>query len=82
MDYGLGSGKVETFVINHRPPPSFQDDAPLVIAVVTLDEGARMMTNLINVEPDPEQIEAGMPVRIVYDDVTDEVTLPKFEPAG
>ena len=77
-----GKATVETFVINHRPPRGFEDDTPLVIAVVTLDEGPRMMTNLVNMEPSPEQIQADMAVEIVYDDVTDEVTLPKFQPAG
>jgi uncharacterized OB-fold protein len=77
-----GKGKLETYVINHRPAPGFQDDAPYVIAVVTLDEGPRMMTNLVNVEPEPEHLPVDLPLEIVYDDVTDEITLPKFQPAS
>lgn len=77
-----GKGRLETFAINHRGPPAFMEDGPYVIAIVELDEGPRMMTNLINVEPDPEHVKADMAVEIVYDDVTDEVTLPKFQPAG
>ncbi len=76
-----GRGTLETFVINHRPMRGFEDETPYVIAVVTLDEGPRMMTNLINVEPDPEHVQTDMAVEIVYDDVTDEVTLAKFQPA-
>ncbi len=75
-----GRGKLYSFVINHRPAPGFGPE-PYVIAVVELDEGPRMMTNLIDVEPDPDKISCDMPVRIVYEDVTAEVTLPKFRPA-
>ena len=75
-----GHGKLYSFVINHRPAPGFGPE-PYVIAVVELDEGPRMMTNLIDVEPDPDKISCDMPVRIVYEDVTAEVTLPKFRPA-
>ncbi|MSQ42341.1 MAG: Zn-ribbon domain-containing OB-fold protein [Dehalococcoidia bacterium] len=76
-----GKGKLHTFVINYRPARGFESDVPYVIAIVELDEGARMMTNLINVQPDPQHVTADMPVEIVYDDVTPEVTLPKFQPA-
>jgi uncharacterized protein len=48
--------------------------------MVELDEGARLMTNLIDVEPSPTAVRIGMPVEIVYDDVTDTITLPKFRP--
>ena len=80
MAHRLGRGALETYVINHRPAPGFEDDAPYVIAIVSLDEGPHLMTNLVNVEPEPSALPADMPVEIVYDDVTDEVTLPKFQP--
>lgn len=73
-----GKGRVYSFVISHRSRPGFE--APYVIAVVELDEGPRMMTNLIGIEPDPEVLRCDMPVEIVYDEVTLEVTLPKFRP--
>ncbi len=73
-----GKGKLYSFVINHRPVPGF--DSPYVIAVVELEEGPRMMTNLVGIDPDPEIISCDMPVEIVYDDVTEEVTLPRFRP--
>ena len=53
-----------------------------MIAVISLAEGPRLMTNLVNVEPDPDHVTVDMPVEIVYDAVTDEVTLPKFQPAS
>jgi uncharacterized OB-fold protein len=76
-----GRATLETYVINHRAAPRFEEDAPYVIAVVTLVEGPRMMTNIVGVEPEPANLPPDLPLEIVYDDVTDEVTLPKFRPA-
>ena len=75
-----GKGKLYSFVINHRSAPGF--DAPYIIAVVQLDEGPRMMTNLIGIDPDPELVRCEMRVEIVFDDVDDDFTLPRFRPAG
>ena len=76
-----GKATLETYVINHRAAPRFEEDAPYVIAVVTLAEGPRMMTNLVEVEPEPGRLPADMALEVVYDDVTDDITLPKFRPA-
>ena len=75
-----GSGKVYSFVISHRKLP-YMNGEPYVIAIIELDEGPRMMSNVIGVDPDPAKIACGMPVRVEYVAVTDEVTLPKFRPA-
>jgi uncharacterized protein len=76
-----GRGVVHAFTVPHRhPSPAFQPDLPYVVALVELEEGPRLMTNLIDVPPDPAQIAVGMPVEVVYHDVTPEVTLPKFRP--
>ncbi len=72
-----GRGILYSYVINHRAAPGFEP--PYSIAVVELDEGPRMNTTLINVEHD--QIQCGMRVKVAFDDITDEITLPKFEPA-
>jgi len=40
-----------------------------------------MMSNIVNVEAKPENLPAGMPVEVLFDDVNDKVTLPKFQPA-
>jgi uncharacterized protein len=78
-----GRGVVHAFTVPHRhPSPAFQPDLPYVVALVELEEGPRLMTNLIDVPPDPARITVGMPVEVVYDDVTPEVTLPKFRPLG
>ena len=77
-----GKAKLHTYVISHRGFGGWAEEVPYVIAIVELDEGPKMMTNVINVEPDPANLKPDMPLEIVYDDVTDEVTLPKFQPAG
>lgn len=80
-----GNGTIYGFTIipeARRAMPGFGEDAPYVVAMVELDEGnARLMTNIVNVEASPDAVKVGMPVKVVYDDVTDEFTLPKFEPA-
>lgn len=76
-----GKGKVHTFVISHQPIPPYnsEDNAPpYVIAVIELEEGPRLMSNLVI--DDPYTTEVDMDVEIVFDDVTDEITLPKFKP--
>jgi uncharacterized protein len=76
-----GRGVVHAFAIPHRHPnPAFASTAPYVVALVELEEGARMMTSLVDVDATPEAVKVGMPVEIVYDDVTEAVTLPRFRP--
>lgn len=78
-----GRGTVYTFAIAHRgPTPAFRDAVPYVPALVELEGGVRLPTNLVEVEPDPSRISIGMAVEVVFDDVTESVTLPKFRPAS
>jgi uncharacterized OB-fold protein len=73
-----GKGKLHTYVIAHRGHPAFE--APYVIAMVELDEGAKMMTNIVGVDdPTPEKLPVDAPVQIVYQDVNDQITLPAFQ---
>ncbi len=79
-----GRGKIYGFTINmgrHPSTAAFGADVPYVIALVELEEGPRMMTNIVGVEPSPEHVKVGMDVVVQYDDVTDSITLPKFKPA-
>ena len=74
-----GRGKVYSFTISHRPAtPAFKEDVPYNIIIVELDEGPRMMSNLTGCAN--EDISIDMPVEAVFDDVTEEVTLPRFRP--
>jgi uncharacterized OB-fold protein len=76
-----GRGVVHAFTIPYRhPDATFAARAPYVVALVELEEGARILSNLVDVIPDPADVRVGMPVEIVYDDVTDEITLPRFRP--
>jgi uncharacterized OB-fold protein len=76
-----GRGTVYAFAIVHRHPNrAFTANGPYVLAMVELEEGARLMSNLVEIDPDPSAVQVGMPVQVVYDDVTDDVTLPKFRP--
>jgi uncharacterized protein len=76
-----GRGVVHAFTIPHRhPSPAFRESTPFVVALIELEEGAKMLTNLVDVDPTPEAVKIGMAVEIVYDDVTEEITLPTFRP--
>jgi uncharacterized OB-fold protein len=76
-----GQATLYSYVINHRPAPGFEDEAPYAIAVVQLAEGPRMMTNLIGVPNTPEALELDMPLRVTFERRGD-VSLPMFEPAA
>ena len=74
-----GKGILHTYAIVHRAAyPAFQDDVPYIIAMVELEGGVRIPTNLVDIEPDPKLIKVGMAVEVTYDDVNDKITLPKF----
>ena len=78
-----GRGTVYAFSIVHRPPtPAFQEQVPYVAALVELEGGARIPTNLVEVEPDPARIRVGMAVEVVFEEVSETIALPKFRPAS
>jgi uncharacterized protein len=76
-----GDGQVYTYTIAYRPTsPAWRDRVPQIIAVVEVDEGARIPTELVGV--DPGDVKVGMRVRPVFDRVPGgEAVLLKFEPA-
>jgi uncharacterized OB-fold protein len=74
-----GRGRVNSWVVFHQSYfRGYDNDIPYNVAEVELEEGPRLLTNLVNVGND--EIQVAMPVEIVFDDVTDEVTLAKFKP--
>ncbi len=75
-----GRGRLYSYVINHRRHPAF--DGPYAIAVVELEEGPRMMTNIVETEQTPEALELDMPVEVVFEQLSDKIHLPLFRPAG
>ena len=74
-----GRARLYSYVINQRAAPGFR--APYVIAVVELEEGPRMLTNLIEVEPTPEALPLDLPLEVSFERVNDEIALPLFRPA-
>lgn len=76
-----GKGVVYTYTIAHRPPhPVLAEQCPLAIAVVELDEGPRMMSNVMGC--DPGTIRIGMAVQVAFEPIDDsDVLLPVFRPA-
>jgi uncharacterized OB-fold protein len=70
---------VYSFVVFHRLyHPGFADDLPYAVAVVELEEGPRLPTSIVGVAH--TEIRCDMPVEVVFDDVTETVTLPRFQP--
>jgi uncharacterized OB-fold protein len=72
-----GRGNVFSFVIPHHPPlPWFPE--PYVVALVELEEGTRLVTNLVGVAP--EDVSIGMPVRVRFEAFDGGLVLPLFAP--
>ncbi len=73
-----GRAKLYSYVISHRAAPGFT--APYSIAVVELEEGPRMMTNIVNCPQTPEALQLDMPVEVVFEALDDTISLPHFRP--
>jgi uncharacterized OB-fold protein len=72
-----GRGKVFSFVTYHRVyHPAFEQEVPYVVALVELEEGPRLLTNIVGVPPD--KVACDMAVKVVFDDVGEGVSVPKF----
>ncbi|TMB94062.1 MAG: Zn-ribbon domain-containing OB-fold protein [Chloroflexi bacterium] len=75
-----GRGTLYSYTVVRRAMnPAFQTDVPYVFAIVQLQEGPRVTTNVVNCTP--EDVQVDMPVKAFYDNITPEMTLLKFEPA-
>jgi uncharacterized protein len=76
-----GRGKVFTFVIYRRAfRAAFKDKLPYVLAVIELEEGPRIPSNVVGMPV--EEVECEMPVRVVFEEVRDGFLIPKFERRG
>jgi uncharacterized OB-fold protein len=77
-----GRGKLYSFQIAHRSlNRAFKVELPCVLAMIELEEGPRVMSNLINIEPDPNVVKCDMPVEVVFEKQNDDITLALFQPA-
>ena len=79
-----GRGTVTAFsVVHHSSSPSFKDDLPYVVALITLDGTDGHVAITSNVVGCPwELVQVGMPVEVVFTELTSEATLPQFRPAA
>jgi uncharacterized OB-fold protein len=75
-----GRGFLYSYVINERPHPAF--DGPYSIAIVQLEEGPRMMTNVVNVNQTPEALQLDMPLEVIFESLNEDISLPYFQPVG
>ena len=73
-----GRARLGSYVISHRDLPGF--DAPYAIAIVVLDEGPQMMTNIVDCPQTPEALQLDLPLEVVFEPVSDEISLPLFRP--
>ncbi len=74
-----GRATLYSYVIHHRPVPGFKP--PYAIAVVELEEGPRLMTNIVECEQTPEALQLDMKLEVVFEKMDDDITLPLFRPA-
>ena len=74
-----GTGTVYSYAILHHPRnPAFS--YPVIAALIDLDEGVRVVSNLVGVEP--ADVRIGAPVRVPFEPTADDMAVPVFEPAG
>ena len=74
-----GRATLHSYVIHHRPVPGFTP--PYAIAVVELEEGPRMMTNIIDCPQTPEALQLDMKLEVAFVPMDEKTTLPLFRPA-
>ena len=74
-----GRATLVSFVISHRPAPGFEP--PFSIAIVELEEGPTMITNIVRVDQTPQALAIGMNLQVTYRPLTEDIVLPQFEPA-
>ena len=73
-----GRGRVYTFTVTHQnQAPGFRDELPYVMAYVELEEGLRILTNVVNTPPN--EVTIGMPVEVLFEDIDENLAIPKFQ---
>ena len=83
LDWVQASGRGTLYsytVVQSNSPSPFLADIPYVVAIVKLEEGVQMCTNIVDGPPD--ELKCDMPVEVVFEPLNDEFTLPKFKPVS
>ena len=76
-----GKGTIYSFtVVESNAPSPFVPDMPFVIAVVILEEGVRMLSNIVDCDLDA--LKCDQAVEVTFEKLNDEFTLPKFKPVN
>ena len=75
-----GRGTLHSYVISHLPAPGFEP--PYTIAVVKLEEGPKMLTNIVGTPCDPALLRLDDPVQVTFETVNEQITLTMFTIAG
>ena len=74
-----GRGTILTFTIVRRPvSEAYAVDVPYVVALIRLDEGPTMMSNVV--QCDPEALQIGDPVRVLFENWSEDISIPQFCP--
>ena len=76
-----GKGRLHAFEILYQTfNPGFQVPLPCILAMVELDEGPRLMSNLVGIDPDPNAIRCDMRIKVVFERIQNDFVLPLFRP--
>ena len=76
-----GHGRIYSYtVVENNAPSAFIADMPYVIAVIELEEGVRMLSNVIGC--DASELDCELPVEVAFEKLNEDITLPKFRLAG
>jgi uncharacterized OB-fold protein len=75
-----GRGSIYSFTVVHRTAGDYRDAVPYVVAYVELEEGPRVLTNIVGCQP--ETVYIGQPVRLVFESTGEGSALYRFEPAA
>jgi uncharacterized OB-fold protein len=74
-----GRGVIYSYTIIHQnKSPEFVNDTPYNLAIVQLEEGPRMLSNIVEI--DPANLRVGLDVTVLFDPVNDTISLPRFRP--
>lgn len=78
-----GKGTVYSYTIPRQVvdnSPAFEEKMPFVVAIVQLEEGPRIYSNIIGLPP--EKVKIGMELEVVFEDASPDIALPKFQPVS
>jgi uncharacterized OB-fold protein len=76
-----GRARLHTYLISHVPAPGFEDEVPYAVAIVELEEGPRMMSNIVGIESTPQALVLDMDLEVTFAR-RGEIAIPSFRPAA